>query len=500
MSFIQPIDRNQTIMFSSIEDMVEKENAVRIIDLFIDKFISENPKEFLPSKNTNIGAPSYHPGVMLKLYFYGYSNRIKSSRQLETESYRNLELIWLLGDLHPDHWTISNFRKLQGDKIKKVWKCFQKFLKSYDYIDLKVVAIDGTKIKANTRKDMMTPEKLVKMIAYSETKLAEYLQNLDSQDQIDSHQEEVEEAVSNALSESKKQEIKMQEEIASLQKKLAVYKEKLNYMETNHLKRIALSDPDAKLVSSRDGKVPGFNAQSAVDSKHHMIAEVEETTDENDLNQLNPMISKIETTYDELPEIAVFDTGYYNLDEIEKALKGTKAEETEAEKMRLDIYVSPKKEKEQGEVTFTYNKDKDIYECSEGKALPLCQRNKKKYKTKVDIYRGKECQGCPKFGVCTKSKKGRQITRYKNTEFRENYEKKMRSDEGKAMMKLRRCLVEHPFGTIKYLMGKIPLLLRGKEKVGVELRLYAMAYNLKRLIKVSSFDTIVQQIELFKFA
>ncbi len=127
MRFIQSIDRNQTIMFNSIDDMIEKENVVRIIDLFIDKFISENPKEFLPSKKSNIGAPSYHPGALLKLYFYGYSNRIKSSRQLETESYRNLELIWLLGDLHPDHWTISNFRKLQGDKITKVWKCFQKF-------------------------------------------------------------------------------------------------------------------------------------------------------------------------------------------------------------------------------------------------------------------------------------------------------------------------------------------------------------------------------------
>lgn len=500
MRFIQSIDRNQTIMFNSIDDMIEKENVVRIIDLFIDKFISENPKEFLPSKKSNIGAPSYHPGALLKLYFYGYSNRIKSSRQLETESYRNLELIWLLGDLHPDHWTISNFRKLQGDKITKVWKCFQKFLKSNQYIDLKLVAIDGTKVKANTRKDMLTPEKLVKMIEYSESKLTEYLQNLDTQDQIESRQEEVEEAVSNALSESKKKEIAMKEEIAILQVKLEEYREQLKYMETQGLKRIGLSDPDAKLLLSRDGKIPGYNVQSAVDLKHHMIVEIEETTDTNDLNQLNPMIEKIEAAYDERPEAALCDTGYYNLDEIEKAVKGIVAEGIEVEEKKVDVYVSPKQAKDKGEVTFTYMNEKDMYVCSEGKELPLYQQNKKLNKSKADIYRCKECPECPKFGICTKSKKGRMIARYKNTDFRESYEEKMRSKEGKAMMKLRRCCVEHPFGTIKYLMGKIPLLLRGKEKVGVELKLYSLAYNFKRLINISDFDTIVRQIASFKFA
>jgi len=292
----------------------------------------------------------------------------------------------------------------------------------------------------------------------------------------------------------------MKEEIAILQSKLEEYRKNLKYMETNELKRIGLSDPEAKLVLSRDGKIPGYNVQSAVDLKHHMIAEIEETTDENDIHQLNPMIEKIEAAYDERPEAALCDTGYYNLDEIEKAVKGILADGIAVEEKKVDVYVSPKQEKDKGEITFTYMKEKDMYVCSEGKELHIYKRNIKKKKSTADIYRCKECPECTKFGICTKSENGRTITRYKNIEFRESYEEKMRSKEGKAMMKLRRCSVEHPFGTIKYLMGKIPLLLRGKEKVGVEMKLYALAYNFKRLINVSSFDTIVQQIASFKFA
>ena len=486
MNFKTPISREQTIIFNSIDDMIDKDNAVRIIDLFIEKFISDNPNEFISSKNSNYGASSYHPSTMLKLFFYGYLNRIKSSRQLETETYRNLELIWLVGNLHPDHWTISTFRKDKGDKIKKVWKYFQVFLKSSNYIDLKCVGIDGTKVKANTRRDMLTTEKLKKMIELTEAKMGEYLENLENQDHFDNHQEEIDDAVSNALEESRLIQDEMLEKISKLEAKLEEYIAQLKYMESNGLKRLAISDPGVRLVRSREGKIPGYNIQTVVDSKHHMIAEIEETREENDLHQLVPMIEKVKATYNEHPKVATLDTGYFVPDSIEKVSK-----------LDIDVYVAQKKDKE--DISFTYNSEKDIYICSEGKELHLFSRNKMKRNSLADIYRCKDCQGCPQFGKCTNSTKGRTLSRYKNQAFRDAYKEKMKNKKAKYMMRLRKSLVEHPFGTIKYLMGRTPLLLRGLEKISVEIKLYALAYNFKRLLQVSSFDTIVNQIATFSF-
>jgi transposase len=468
MSYIKSDDRNQTLKFNCIDDMVEKENPVRIIDLFIDKFFHEQPNEFTKAKDSNFGAPSYHPSAMLKLYFYGYINQIKSSRKLERECGRNLEIIWLLGNLRPDHWTISNFRKSQGDKIKKVWNLFKLFLKSNDYIDLKLVAIDGTKVKAFTKREMLTLESINKTIKYSESKLEQYLQSLELQDTNENYQEE------------------LLEKLAKLESKLEKYEGYKQLMEDKGLVRLAVTEPEVNLVKSRDGKHPGYNVQAVTDFKYHMIAEIDETTEENDLHQLTPMINKVRETYIESPLSVAADTGYYNPEAIEEVVCSG-----------IDLYVSPKKEKEPDGVDFKYDNEKDIYVCSEGKELQLYSRNVKKRNSIADVYRCKDCKNCSKFGTCTTSDNGRVHSRYKNQEFRDSYEEKMRSSEGKKMMKIRKSLVEHPFGTIKYLMGKIPLLLRGKEKVSVEIKLYAMAYNFKRLINISSYDTIVEQIAAF---
>ncbi len=494
MNYIKPADRHQTIMFYSIDDMVEKDNAVRLIDLFIEKFVNDNPKEFIKNNESNYGAPSYHPSVMLKLYFYGYLNQIKSSRRLECESYRNLELIWLLGNLHPDHWTISNFRKSQGDKIKKVWNLFKLFLKSNDYIDLKLVAIDGTKVKAYSKREMLTIEIVKKTIEYSESKLEEYLQSLELHDRNDIHQEELEIPVvskenateENATEENATNKQGLLEKIEKLESKLKKYKGYKEHMESKGLKRLAVSEPEVNLVKSRDGKHPGYNVQSVIDSKHHLIAEIAETTDENDLYQLVPMLTKVRETYKENPLTTVADKGYYNLNEIESV-----------ETPEVNIFVSPLKKKESDGIEFKYDAEQDIYLCSEGKQLHLHSRNQKFGNSMVDRYRCKDCKNCSKFGTCTTSEKGRDRIRYKNQDFRDDYEERMRGSECKDMMTVRKCLAEHPFGTIKYLMGKIPLILRGIENVSVEIKLYATAYNFKRLLNISTFDTISKQIAAF---
>jgi len=492
-------------MFYSIDDMVEKDNAVRLIDLFIDKFVHDNPKEFIKSNESNYGAPSYHPSVMLKLYFYGYLNQIKSSRRLECESYRNLELIWLLGNLQPDHWTISNFRKSQGDKIKKVWHLFKLFLKSNKYIDLELVAIDGTKVKAYTKREMLTLERVKKTIENSESKLEEYLKNLELHDRNDTDQEELElsikskesaieesttketETKETLVDDSTKKKQELLEKTVKLKSKLKEYKKHKEHMESKGLKRLAVSEPEVNLVKSRDGKHPGYNVQAVIDSKNHMIAEIAETTDENDLNQLIPMLTKVNETYKEKPVKTIADKGYYNLNEIEKVVSPDE----------MNIFVSPMKEKESNGIEFKYDAEQDIYVCSEGKQLHLHSRNQKFGNTIVDRYRCKDCKNCRQFGTCTTSKQGRDHIRHKNQEFRDKYEESMRGTECEKMMKERKCLAEHPFGTIKYLMGKIPLILRGIEKVSVEIKLYAMAYNFKRLTNISSFDTITEQIAAF---
>jgi hypothetical protein len=362
-------------------------------------------------------------------------------------------------------------------------------LKSNDYIDLKLVAIDGTKVKAYTKREMLTLETIKKAIEYSESKLEEYLQSLELHDTNENLQEELEvsviskEVISKETASEKKE---LLERIAKLESQLEEYKSYKELMEDKGLVRLAITEPEVNLVKSRDGKFPGYNVQSVTDLKNHMIAEIDETTEENDLHQLTPMINKVRETYNERPLSVAADTGYYNPDAIEEVVASN-----------IDIYVSPKNEKDPYGIDFKYDNEKDIYVCSEGKELHLYSRNVKKRNSIADIYRCKDCKNCTKFGTCTTSENGRVHSRYKNQEFRDSYEEKMRSKEGKKMMKVRKSLVEHPFGTIKYLMGKIPLLLRGKEKVSVEINLYAMAYNFKRLINISSYETIVEQIAAF---
>jgi transposase len=485
LKYIEPADRHQYHLLNSLDDLVAQEHPVRIIDKIIDSIISGNRERFEEERETEAGRPKYHESILLKLYLYGYFNGISSSRKLEVETHRNKEVIWLLGGLTPDHWTISNYRKGNAEEIKFVTKKFREFLKDTGYIKLKTVAIDGSKVKAYTNRDMLTVEKIEVKLKGIDKKIEEYLNRIADNDKRDELVEEIDSEDDNPSNR------KYLDKIIELQKQLEELQRQKEILEKEGRNYISPSDPEARLMKSRDGKIPGYNVQIAVDAENKMIADSEVVTEETDLHQLPKMIESIKEELGAVPEEVLADRGYNNPDLIEA---------TEKKEKSIDIYISQEKtSRDKEEIKFEYDSEKDEYICSEGKRLVLFSKNKRRRNSLANIYRGIECSGCAMMSQCTKAKKGRTVQRYLNQEWRDEYKTKMLSKLGKQRTGIRKTIVEHPFGTIKYLMGKIPLLLRGLKKVTTEINIYTTVYNLKRLVNIERFDSLMMKIVSYKW-
>lgn len=481
MQYIEGEDRYQYQLPGSLDETIGENNPVRIIDIVVDSIIQNNKERFNRERQNEAGRPRYHDSALLKLYLYGYFNGISSSRKLEVETHRNKEVIWLMNSLRPDHWTISNYRKDNGEEIKYVTKKFREFLKEKGYIKLEKVAIDGSKVKAYTNREMLTIEKIEEKLKDIDKKLEEYLKRVEAKDEVDDVMEEV------GVDDNGEACNAYIKKIIELQKKVSELERLKGILESEDRKYISGADTDARLMKSRDGKIPAYNVQIAVDSQNKMIADSEVVTEETDLGQLPNMIESIKEELGKAPLEAIADSGYNTPDLIETVEKKEEG---------IKVYVSQQTTtRDKEEIKFEYDEEKDEYKCSEGKPLVLIQKNKLKRKSLADVYRGIECEGCPIRSQCTRSKKGRMVQRYINQKWRDDFKEKMQSKLGKSKMSLRRQLVEHPFGTIKYLMGKIPLKLRGKEKVSTEINLYTTVYNLKRLINIESFDALIEKIE-----
>jgi transposase len=485
MNYIQPADRHQYQLMSSLDDLVEPNHPVRIIDKIVDSIVGSNPSRFSREREQEAGRPRYHDSTKLKLYLYGYFNGISSSRKLEAETHRNIELIWLLGGLRPDHWTISNYRKEKGEDIKYVTKKFREFLRANGYIKMKIVGLDGSKIKANANRDMLTMERIEGKMEGLGKSLEEYLSKLQENDIRD---EIIDEMQGYEEGEEKK---KYLEKIIELQKQIEKLQSQKEILEKEDRTRISPSDLDARLMKSREGKIPGYNVQIVVDEENKMIVDSEVLCNGNDKELLPVMVASIKEELVELPKEIIADRGYNNPDLIERI---------EASEEDVQIYTSQEKTlRDKEEIKFNYDPEKDEYICSAGKRLVLHQKNKRLNKSRGNIYLGIECEGCQLRSQCTSSKKGRTVRRYFNQQWRDQYKKKMLSRMGKSKTSIRKTIVEHPFGTIKCLMGKIPLLLRGLTKVSTEINLYLTAYNLKRLINIDTFESLMLKIEQYKW-
>jgi transposase len=475
MHFIKPNDRHQSVIFGSLDNLVSSDHPVRIIDAIVSNIVSSNPAEFEHKGKQNIGRRSYSPKTMLKLFIYGYLNGISSSRKLEIETHRNIELKWLLGNLQPDHKTIANYRKENSKQIELLTIEFRKFLKSSGYIKGKRVALDGTKIKANTNRDMLTIEKIEKRMSRLEKELNGYIKKIADSDAREDVLDETD-----CLDDDSKNEVLVRE-VASLRIKIEALEKAKTLIVKSEKKHLSLSDPDASLMKGREGKMPAYNIQSVVDSENHMIAEARVSTAACDKRELVPTIKSLKEKTEIVPEELTADKGYYSPKEIQDVESNYKT----------TCFIP--KEAVNNDIKFTYNQLQDVYICPLGKVLEF-KHNKKKKGILLKMYQCKNCNGCPIRSKCTKSRVGRIVHRREDQEWCNNYESRIESEYAKNKICERKSIVEHAFGTIKYWMGQIPLLLRGRTKVQTEIDLYTTAYNLKRLTNIEAFDCLMKKI------
>lgn len=474
---IQPLERNQGLMFSSIEDFVPNDSYVRILDKFIDLFLTKDPK-FLLKGQSHTGRPAYPSSILFKILLYGYLNRITTSRRLEAETHRNIELMWLIGGLKPDHKTISDFKTNNSELIKEFSIKFKQFLLASKLIDGGLIAIDGTKLKANaSRSNMVFYDDIILKLKKLDVELAVYLQEMDALDAIDTANEEL-------IKSKSELEIK----VAKQQSEIEVLKSQIVTMEQRNRKNLSLTDPDCRMMQTPDGKIPAYNVQIASDSKNHFIVNEEVTNFGSDMSLLESPLENIKNDLGLEVEKLCADAGYYDADQIERIEKISSVE------CFVNVLGNGNTK---GGVTFKFDNELNKYVCSQGQDLVQVGKYYKKRRYMVANYRGKNCSNCQIMAQCTKSKRGRGITRFWNQEFRDNFKTKMQEEESLKFLKKRKSFIEHINGTIKVWAGKIPLHLRGIEKVTNEVKLYCTAYNVRRLLNLCSFDKVMQLLEAY---
>jgi len=478
MSYIEGISRDQNVLFpEAIDDYITKENPVRFIDAFVDK-MDLNELGFTKVLPAKTGRPGYEPKDLLKLYIYGYKNRITSSRRLEQETHRNMEVMWLLRKLRPDFKTIADFRKENVSAFKGVFRQFTLLCSALDLFAGELVAIDGTKIKGVNNLHRNYPKALLeKRLKEINQRIDEYLKEVDATDQA-----EVE------ISEPTAQGLK--DKIESLESKKEYYRQMLTRMAQTGETQISLTDPDSRSFPRKFGVPVGYNAQSAVDDKHHLIVEQEVTNAVTDIDQLSTIAIKAKETLGIEKLKVVADAGYCNATEIKKC----EASGIEAYTPKINTSNSTKKGL-YGKDQFTYDLKTNSYTCPAGKKLPYRFEGYEKRRDKrrrVLYYVGESCQTCEKKPLCTTSKDPRRITRCPE----ENAIDRMaiRMKQHPEIMKKRKQIVEHPFGTIKFWNHQSAFLMKGLEKVRAEFSLSTLAYNMKRVINIVGVEKMIEAL------
>lgn len=482
MMHVKAGQNRDELLILSYDMMVSADSPVRLIDLMCKKFVSDNPWRDEWKGTSSKGCKSYSPGALLALLVYGYFNKINSSRNLEKETQRNIEVMWLMEGLQPDHWTICAFRRENKGLVKELLKSFRTFLLDENYASAKCLVFDGTKLKAYANRNMLTKAGVARKLENLDKAIAEYLSQLESND---SHDDELEAA---------REEIEgLKEKIRKLEKQKSKVEAAGKLLETSGKKQISPNDTDAVLVKGRDGKFAGYNGQAGVETKGHFMMHNEIRTEANDQQQLENCVDKTEEEMGEEIEEALADKGYGNTTQI------LNIESSGTQCFVPLVTTSREKEEEKGFI-FIYDQQSDTYTCPQGKELVLYQKNLKHNGATYNRYKCHECEDCPIRSECTKSKTGRIYSRNVNQEQIDKYKEKLETDYAKERVAERKGVVEHPFGTIKWMMGKFNFLLTGKEKVQIEFDLYATSYNIKRLLNCAELPEITKQIMKYNWA
>jgi transposase len=474
--FLVGADRGQsTLLPECLDEWIDESNPVRAVDAFVDALdLGRLGFEGVVPEVT--GRPSYHPSALLKLYIYGYLNRVQSSRRLEREAGRNLEVIWLLGRLVPDDKTIADFRKDNGSAIRKVCAQFVALCRDMGLLTKASVAIDGSKFKAvNNRDRNFTRAKVERRRAQLEASVARYLSQLDTADL-----QEPSEALAAKTAHLKEKLAKLESE---MQRLAAMEKQMLASPD----QQISLTDPDSRSMatSGRGSGVVGYNVQVAVETEHHLIVTHEVTNSGSDRAQLANMGRQAREALGVDKLEAVADRGYYNSTEI-KACDDAGVAVTLPKPMTSGA----KSDGRFGKQDFVYNAAEDVYRCPAGEKLGYRMTTEQDGKM-MRRYWTNACPNCLLKSKCTTGNE-RRIPRWEHEHVLEAAQKRL--DENPQAMRARRETVEHPFGTLKMRMGATHFLMKRLPKVATEMALHVLAYNLTRVMNIVGVKPLLAAI------
>jgi transposase len=474
--FVEGEDRNQSTLFPEVlDDYIAADNHVRVIEAFLEE-LDLSGLGFDGVEPQATGRPAYHPSTLLKIYIYGYLNRVQSSRRLEKETQRNVELMWLIGRLSPDFKTIADFRRDNGEAIRAVCREFIVLCRQINLFSEAIVVIDGSKFKAvNNRNKNFTRAKMKRRLEQIEKSLDRYFSQLDSLDR--------EEA---PVAEDKVTRI--DEKIAALKKQMREAKKLETQMLEAPDKQISLTDPDARAIATnaRSSGVVGYNVQTAVDAKHHLIVEHEVTNVGSDRGQLSNMSKKARTAMDTEELTVIADRGYFKSEEL-----------LACHEAGITTYVpKPQTSGAQavgrfGKRDFHYIPETDEYRCPAGDRLIWRMTSQERGQT-LNRYWSSNCQSCHLKAKCTPSKE-RRVSRWEHEAVLEAAQQRLDRDPDK--MRRRKEIAEHPFGTIKSWMGASHFQMKTLKHVSTEMSLHVLAYNLKRVMNIMGIKPLIQAIQ-----
>jgi transposase len=470
MSYVQGIHRHQSTLFPEmLDDFIDQDNAVR----FLDEFVASLPMRelgFTHSVLAATGRPPYNPEDLLKLYLYGYLNWTRSSRRLERLTKCNVEVMWLLNRVEPDFKTISDFRKDNIVPLKKVTKTFTLLCKAMNLFGGELIGIDGSKFSAvNHSSRYYSKEKLQKMLEKVEENIKKYYEALEEEDRTDAPLGDI-------------SDLSLQEKIAEMHRRKEEIERMQRELEESGQTQLAMTDSDSRMMHATTGRNDmSYNVQIAVDDKHHLIVAHDVTSAVNDTTELSniALAAKEILGVEQLDEVS--DTGYFSGEEIRKCVEAG-----------ISCYIPKPKSSNEKKGLFTnedfrYDAEKDCYHCPAHEVLNY--RGTKKGKRVERIYSSGACPTCRHLEKCTRDKrKRRKIYRWEHEHLIEEMQERLKKDPEK--MKKRKCLVEHPFGTMKFSMDQRYFLLKGKRKVNCEMGLTVMAYNMKRVLNILGIDTL----------
>ena len=473
--FIEGLDRQQSMLLPEhLDDYVDKNSPVRAIDAFTD--ILDLASLGFNTRPAATGRPGYHPGLMLRIYIYGYLNQVQSSRRLERECGRNLELIWLTGRLKPDFKTIADFRKDNGPALRKVCQKFVALCRNMDLLDGDVVAIDGSRFKAvNAKAKNYTRGKLRQKLGEIDAAVARYLSELDRAD-------EVFEQTGTVLPEARME--RTLRKLEHLQKEAARYRSIEQRMDDTGETQVSLSDPDARSMATtaRMPRIVGYNVQTAVEAHNHLIVAHEVTMLGYDRDAVSMMAAaaRDEMTTDQLT--AIVDKGYYKSEEI-----------VASEDAGISVVV-PKPVTSNSaargqfdKADFAYDSVEDVYVCPAGENLTYRFTGQQDGKA-IRSYWSGACADCVIKDRCTTSKE-RRVRRWEKEDVLERVQERLDADP--AQLAVRSMTVEHPYGTIKSWMGATHFKMRRLKNVATEMALHVLAYNMTRVMNIMGIPAMI---------